>query len=95
VLGFAGPDEVAVNRKIYDDIIATRTGEQFVSSVTNDWFSALCPTIGGGGGAGSSSERLSRRSRFALAFAALAISRSRLPKVLRCVATRISLPTRP
>jgi alkanesulfonate monooxygenase SsuD/methylene tetrahydromethanopterin reductase-like flavin-dependent oxidoreductase (luciferase family) len=45
VLGFAGPDEVAVNRKIYDDTIATRTGEQFVSSVTNDWFSALCPTI--------------------------------------------------
>ena len=45
VLGFAGPDEVAVNRKIYDDTIATRTGEKFVSSVTNDWFSALCPTI--------------------------------------------------
>jgi alkanesulfonate monooxygenase SsuD/methylene tetrahydromethanopterin reductase-like flavin-dependent oxidoreductase (luciferase family) len=45
VLGFAGPDEVAVNRKIYDDTIATRTGEQFVSSVTNEWFSALCPTI--------------------------------------------------
>jgi hypothetical protein len=48
-------------------------------------------TIGGAGGAGSSSDRLSRRSRFALAFAALAISRSLLPKVLRCVATRISL----
>lgn len=45
VLGFAGPDEVAINRKIYDETIATRTGEQFVSSVTNDWFSALCPTI--------------------------------------------------
>jgi alkanesulfonate monooxygenase SsuD/methylene tetrahydromethanopterin reductase-like flavin-dependent oxidoreductase (luciferase family) len=45
VLGFAGPDEVAANRKVYDDTIATRTGEKFVSSVTNDWMSALCPTI--------------------------------------------------
>jgi alkanesulfonate monooxygenase SsuD/methylene tetrahydromethanopterin reductase-like flavin-dependent oxidoreductase (luciferase family) len=45
VLGFAGIDEVAQLRKIYDDGVAGRTGERFVSTVTNDHFSALCPTI--------------------------------------------------
>jgi alkanesulfonate monooxygenase SsuD/methylene tetrahydromethanopterin reductase-like flavin-dependent oxidoreductase (luciferase family) len=46
VMGFAGPDEVASLRKIYDDAIAARTGERFVSaSEVNDHFSALCPTI--------------------------------------------------
>lgn len=45
VLGFAGVEEVAGLRKIYDDAIATRTGERFVSTVVNDHFSALCPTI--------------------------------------------------
>ncbi len=45
VLGFAGIEEVAGLRKIYDDTIATRTGDRFVSTVLNDHFSALCPTI--------------------------------------------------
>jgi alkanesulfonate monooxygenase SsuD/methylene tetrahydromethanopterin reductase-like flavin-dependent oxidoreductase (luciferase family) len=45
VLGFAGTDDVAALRKIYDDAIASRTGERFVSTVVNDHFSALCPTI--------------------------------------------------
>jgi alkanesulfonate monooxygenase SsuD/methylene tetrahydromethanopterin reductase-like flavin-dependent oxidoreductase (luciferase family) len=45
VLGFAGVDEVAALRTIYDDTIATRTGERFVSTEVNDHFSALCPTI--------------------------------------------------
>jgi alkanesulfonate monooxygenase SsuD/methylene tetrahydromethanopterin reductase-like flavin-dependent oxidoreductase (luciferase family) len=45
VMGFAGPDEVAELRKRYDEAIASRTGEQFVSTVVNDHFSALCPTI--------------------------------------------------
>jgi alkanesulfonate monooxygenase SsuD/methylene tetrahydromethanopterin reductase-like flavin-dependent oxidoreductase (luciferase family) len=45
VMGFAGPSEVAGLRKIYDDAIGARTGDRFVSSVTNDHFSALCPTI--------------------------------------------------
>ena len=45
VLGFAGIEEVAGLRKIYDDTIATRTGDRFVSTVVNDHFSALCPTI--------------------------------------------------
>jgi alkanesulfonate monooxygenase SsuD/methylene tetrahydromethanopterin reductase-like flavin-dependent oxidoreductase (luciferase family) len=44
VLGFAGVDEVRHLRKIYDEAIATRSGERFVSSVVNDHFSALCPT---------------------------------------------------
>jgi alkanesulfonate monooxygenase SsuD/methylene tetrahydromethanopterin reductase-like flavin-dependent oxidoreductase (luciferase family) len=45
VLGFAGPDEVATLRKIYDEAITDRTGDKFVSSTVNDHFSALCPTI--------------------------------------------------
>ncbi len=45
VLGFAGVDEIAHLRKIYDHGIANRTGEKLVSTVTNDHFSALCPTI--------------------------------------------------
>jgi alkanesulfonate monooxygenase SsuD/methylene tetrahydromethanopterin reductase-like flavin-dependent oxidoreductase (luciferase family) len=45
VLGFSGPDDVAELRRIYDDAIARRTGERFVSTVVNDHFSALCPTI--------------------------------------------------
>jgi alkanesulfonate monooxygenase SsuD/methylene tetrahydromethanopterin reductase-like flavin-dependent oxidoreductase (luciferase family) len=45
VLGFAGIEEVAGLRKIYDEGIATRTGERFVSTVVNDHFSALCPTV--------------------------------------------------
>jgi alkanesulfonate monooxygenase SsuD/methylene tetrahydromethanopterin reductase-like flavin-dependent oxidoreductase (luciferase family) len=45
VLGFAGIEEVAGLRKIYDEAIGTRTGDRFVSTVVNDHFSALCPTI--------------------------------------------------
>ena len=46
VMGFAGPDEVAALRKIYDEARSNRTGDQFVSSsAVNDHFSALCPTI--------------------------------------------------
>jgi len=45
VLGFGGPDEIAGLRKIYDEAIATRTGERFVSDHPNDHFAALCPTI--------------------------------------------------
>jgi alkanesulfonate monooxygenase SsuD/methylene tetrahydromethanopterin reductase-like flavin-dependent oxidoreductase (luciferase family) len=45
VLGFSGPDDIAGLRKIYDEGIAARTGKRFVSSVVNNHFSALCPTI--------------------------------------------------
>jgi alkanesulfonate monooxygenase SsuD/methylene tetrahydromethanopterin reductase-like flavin-dependent oxidoreductase (luciferase family) len=45
VLGFAGADDVRVLRKAYDDGIASRTGDRFVSTVVNDHFSVLCPTI--------------------------------------------------
>lgn len=45
VLGFAGPDEVAALRQVYDDGIRDRTGAQFVSDRANDHFAALCPTI--------------------------------------------------
>ncbi|MHB8463246.1 MAG: LLM class flavin-dependent oxidoreductase [Acidimicrobiales bacterium] len=45
VLGFAGVDEVRELRKLYDEGIATRDGSRFVSSVVNNHFSALCPTI--------------------------------------------------
>lgn len=45
VLGFAGPDEVAGLRKIYDEAAATRSGDRLVSDVVNHHFAALCPTI--------------------------------------------------
>lgn len=45
VLGFAGVEEIAELRRIYDEAITARTGERLVSTVTNDHFSALCPTI--------------------------------------------------
>lgn len=45
VLGFAGVEEIAQLRGIYDKAIAERTGERFVSTVVNDHFAALCPTI--------------------------------------------------
>jgi alkanesulfonate monooxygenase SsuD/methylene tetrahydromethanopterin reductase-like flavin-dependent oxidoreductase (luciferase family) len=45
VLGFSGPDDVAGLRKIYDETIESRSGKRFVSSVVNDHFAALCPTI--------------------------------------------------
>ena len=45
VLGFAGADEVRTMREAYDEAIAARTGERFVSDHPNDHFSALCPTV--------------------------------------------------
>jgi alkanesulfonate monooxygenase SsuD/methylene tetrahydromethanopterin reductase-like flavin-dependent oxidoreductase (luciferase family) len=45
VLGFSGPDDVAGLNKIYRETIETRSRKRFVSSVQNDHFSALCPTI--------------------------------------------------
>ncbi|MCX5081103.1 LLM class flavin-dependent oxidoreductase [Streptomyces sp. NPDC056121] len=45
VMGFAGADDVRTMRKVYDEAIATRTGERFVSTEVNDHLSALCPTI--------------------------------------------------
>ena len=45
VLGFAGVDEVRDYHDLYRDTIATRTGERLVSSVVNDHFTALLPTI--------------------------------------------------
>lgn len=45
VLGFAGPEQVAEMREAYGAAIAARTGERLVSSVVNDHFAALCPTI--------------------------------------------------
>ncbi|KAA2252570.1 LLM class flavin-dependent oxidoreductase [Solihabitans fulvus] len=44
VLGFAGPDEVARLRAIYDKAIAARTGDRLVSTEVNNHFAALCPT---------------------------------------------------
>ncbi|MFJ4780963.1 LLM class flavin-dependent oxidoreductase [Streptomyces sp. NPDC088762] len=45
VMGFAGADDVRAMRKVYDEAIATRDGERFVSDRVNDHLSALCPTI--------------------------------------------------
>jgi alkanesulfonate monooxygenase SsuD/methylene tetrahydromethanopterin reductase-like flavin-dependent oxidoreductase (luciferase family) len=43
--GFAGPESVRMQRRVYDEALAARTGDKFVSTVTNDYFAALCPTI--------------------------------------------------
>jgi alkanesulfonate monooxygenase SsuD/methylene tetrahydromethanopterin reductase-like flavin-dependent oxidoreductase (luciferase family) len=43
--GFAGPDSVRMQRRVYDEARAARTGDRYVSTVTNDYFAALCPTI--------------------------------------------------
>jgi alkanesulfonate monooxygenase SsuD/methylene tetrahydromethanopterin reductase-like flavin-dependent oxidoreductase (luciferase family) len=45
ILGFSGPDQVAHQRKMYDDAIAARSGDRLVSTVQNTHLSALCPTI--------------------------------------------------
>jgi alkanesulfonate monooxygenase SsuD/methylene tetrahydromethanopterin reductase-like flavin-dependent oxidoreductase (luciferase family) len=45
VLGFAGVDEVAHLNQLYRGAIERRDGSRFVSTVRNDHFSALCPTI--------------------------------------------------
>ncbi|MFI8291467.1 LLM class flavin-dependent oxidoreductase [Streptomyces sp. NPDC085614] len=45
VMGFAGPESIAGMRRTYDAARAARTGDRFVSTVVNDHFSVLCPTI--------------------------------------------------
>jgi alkanesulfonate monooxygenase SsuD/methylene tetrahydromethanopterin reductase-like flavin-dependent oxidoreductase (luciferase family) len=45
VLGFGGIDEVREAHDLYRETCEKRTGERFVSSVQNDFFSALLPTI--------------------------------------------------
>ncbi|MFI7009536.1 LLM class flavin-dependent oxidoreductase [Streptomyces sp. NPDC050145] len=45
VMGFAGPESIAEMRTAYDAAIAARGPERLVSSVVNDHFSVLCPTI--------------------------------------------------
>lgn len=45
VMGFAGPESIAGMRSVYDAAIAGRDGSRFVSTVVNDHFSVLCPTI--------------------------------------------------
>jgi len=45
VFAFGGMEEVRVRRQMYDDAIATRTGDELVSTVTNNHLSALCPSI--------------------------------------------------
>ncbi|WP_240801457.1 LLM class flavin-dependent oxidoreductase [Streptomyces sp. A1136] len=45
VMDFAGPDSIAGMRTVYDAAIARRDGGRFVSSVVNDHFAVLCPTI--------------------------------------------------
>ncbi len=45
VLGFSGPEQIAELRRAYSAAIAARTGERRVSTVVNDHFAALCPTI--------------------------------------------------
>ncbi|HEY9374335.1 LLM class flavin-dependent oxidoreductase [Streptomyces sp.] len=45
VMGFAGPESIREMRAVYDAARAARTGDRFVSTVVNDHFSVLCPTI--------------------------------------------------
>ncbi len=45
VLGFAGPEEIGHYHDLYRETMAVRSGDRFVSTVANDHFAALCPTI--------------------------------------------------
>ncbi|MDQ8706388.1 LLM class flavin-dependent oxidoreductase [Streptomyces sp. LHD-70] len=45
VMGFAGPESIKEMRTAYDTARAERGSERLVSSVVNDHFSVLCPTI--------------------------------------------------
>src|SRR4051794_31597337 len=45
VLAFAGLDEVRANHELYRETIEQRTGDRLVSTVVNDHFAALLPTI--------------------------------------------------
>jgi len=44
-LGFAGPEDMAAKRAIYDAARARRDGSRFVSAEPNDHLSALCPAV--------------------------------------------------
>ncbi len=43
--GFAGPDSIRNIRKMYHDTMASRSGQNFVSTVVNDHLAALCPSV--------------------------------------------------
>ncbi|WP_424215099.1 LLM class flavin-dependent oxidoreductase [Streptomyces sp. BI20] len=45
VMGFAGPESVAEMRAVHDRAVAERDGKRLVSTVVNDHFAVLCPTI--------------------------------------------------
>jgi alkanesulfonate monooxygenase SsuD/methylene tetrahydromethanopterin reductase-like flavin-dependent oxidoreductase (luciferase family) len=45
VFGYGGIESVRAQRQLYDKTRAERTPAKFVSTVVNDHFSALCPTI--------------------------------------------------
>jgi alkanesulfonate monooxygenase SsuD/methylene tetrahydromethanopterin reductase-like flavin-dependent oxidoreductase (luciferase family) len=45
IFGFGGMDEVRLRRKTYDEAIATRTGDELVSTEINNHLAALCPTV--------------------------------------------------
>lgn len=45
VFGFAGPEDVAIMRKRYDDAARERTAESQVAATVNHHLAALCPTI--------------------------------------------------
>jgi alkanesulfonate monooxygenase SsuD/methylene tetrahydromethanopterin reductase-like flavin-dependent oxidoreductase (luciferase family) len=45
VFGFGGLDSIRDQKRLYDETIRTRSGDGFVSTVVNDHFCALCPTI--------------------------------------------------
>lgn len=44
-LGFAGPEDIAAKRAVYDAGRARRDGSRFVSAEPNDHLSALCPAV--------------------------------------------------
>ncbi|WP_415977188.1 LLM class flavin-dependent oxidoreductase [Rhodococcus sp. 077-4] len=45
IFGFGGLESIAHQHKLYWDRVKSRSGENLVSDVTNDYFVALCPTI--------------------------------------------------
>nr|MDT0665145.1 LLM class flavin-dependent oxidoreductase [Micromonospora sp. DSM 115978] len=45
IFGFAGLDSVRLQKQMHAEAVERRTGEEFVSSVVNDTFVALAPTV--------------------------------------------------
>jgi alkanesulfonate monooxygenase SsuD/methylene tetrahydromethanopterin reductase-like flavin-dependent oxidoreductase (luciferase family) len=45
VLGFGGPEVTRRRRAVYDEARAERTAEDLLTSVVNDHFAVVCPTI--------------------------------------------------